>query len=197
MSTVTTKRQFTPEDLLTMRDGDFYELIDGNLVEHDMGAISSLVGTRLIALIVLFWREHPTGWLWGGDCTYQCFPHAPNKVRRPDVSFIRAERLAANQIPPGHLRIAPDLAVEVVSPNDLHYETDQKLEDYQRAGVRVIWVINPQTRTVRVYRLDGSITGLREQDELSGEDVLTGFHCRVADLFLTPPVDNPTPSDDE
>ena len=83
--------------------------------------------------------------------------------------------------------------MEVLSPNDRDYETDQKIEDFLRAGVRLVWVINPETRTVLIYRADGTISGLREQDELSGEDVVQGFRCRVGDLFLPPPPPAPAP----
>ena len=84
----------------------------------------------------------------------------------------------------GHIGIAPDLAVEVVSPNDLAYEIDKKVEEYDTASVKLIWVVNPETKTVRVHRADGTVTVLREKDELDGENVVPGFRCRVGDLFL-------------
>lgn len=185
MSTVTTKQQYTPEDLLAMPDSVCYELVDGTLVERKMGALSSFVGGRLLYLISLFLERNPAGWLWPADAGYQCFSDSPKKIRKPDVSFIRRGRLPGEQIPAGHIAIAPDLAVEVLSPNDLDYETDEKVEEYLGAGVRLVWVISPEARTVLIYRADGSINGLREQDELSGEDVLPGFRCRVGDIFVS------------
>lgn len=83
----------------------------------------------------------------------------------------------------GFLRIAPDLAVEVVSPNDTVYEVDEKVEELLAAGVRLVWVLNPETRIVEVHRLDGTVSKLHVADELSGEDVLPGFTCPVAELF--------------
>ena len=83
----------------------------------------------------------------------------------------------------GHVLIYPDLAVEVVSPNDLAYETQEKVEEYLRAEVPLIWVIYPQDHVVLVYRKDGSTARLCDGDELSGEDVVPGFSCRVHDLF--------------
>ena len=130
---------------------------------------------------------------WAGSgrpiMAYQCFPHDPKMVRKPDVSFIRAGRLPGDVLPSGFVRIAPDLAVEVVSPNDLAPELDEKLEDYQKAGVRLVWVIYPESRTVSVYRGDGSASRLHQDDVLSGEDVIPGFRCEVGSLF--PPIARP------
>lgn len=186
MSTVTSKPEVTPDALLMMPDGDRYELVDGHLVERNMGFRSSYIGANLCQLIGSYCRANDLGWFVGSDCGYQCFPDDPNRVRKPDVSFIRRGRLSRDSAPEGHVRIAPDLAVEVLSPNDLDYETDRKVEEYLRAGVRLVWVVSPESRTVLVYRGDGTITGLRESDELSGEDTLPGFRCRVSDLFTTP-----------
>jgi Uma2 family endonuclease len=118
--------------------------------------------------------------------SFQCFPDEPDKVRRADVSFIRFGRLTREQPPEGHIRLAPDLAVEVVSPNDLAYDVDSKVEDYLQAGVRLVWVVNPVTRTVRVHRPDGPGATLRADDELTGGDVLPGFSCRIRELFILP-----------
>jgi Uma2 family endonuclease len=122
----------------------------------------------------------------GSEASYQCFPNNPNRVRRPAVSFIRIGRLTAGEEPEGHCRIAPDLAVEVVSPNDLYSEVEEKVVEYLGAGVRLVWVINPPTRTVRVHRADGTGADLGALDELDGEDVLPGFHCKIEDLFRPP-----------
>src|SRR5262245_59560195 len=133
------KTRYTPEDLLTMPDGKNYELVDGRLVERKLGAESSWIGGRLHSRLDLFCEEHSLGWVWPADNSYQCFAHAPKLVRRPDVSFIRAVRLPGGELPKGHVRIPPDLAVEVVSPNDLAYEVEERIEDYQKAGVPLIW----------------------------------------------------------
>jgi Uma2 family endonuclease len=120
------------------------------------------------------------------DCSYQCFPHAPGLVHRPAASFICLGRLPNEQAPEGHVLIPPDWAAEVLSPEDSNYQTDRKVNDFLRAGVRLIWVIKPNSRTVLIYRADGSINGLREQDEITGEDVLPGFRCCVGEFFRTP-----------
>jgi Uma2 family endonuclease len=82
--------------------------------------------------------------------------------------------------------------VEVLSPNDIAYEVDAKVREYLAAGVRLVWVINPDGRTVTIHRPQGPGTVLHEQDELAGETVLPGFRCRIADLF-PPASTRPTP----
>lgn len=178
--------RYTPEDLLTMPDGDRYELVNGQLVEREMSGLSSLVGSETNRLLGNVARPAQLGWVLQSDASYQCFPHEPGRVRRPDGSFIRRGRISLDQLERGHIRIAPDLAIEVTSPNELADEIDEKVEDYLRAGVHLVWVISPATRTVRIHRPDGSDTRLHEVDELTGEDVLPGFSCRVGELFPAP-----------
>jgi Uma2 family endonuclease len=184
MSTaVATKTRYTPEDLLAMPDGKSYELVDGRLVERNMGFESSWVGGRLLIRLGSYCEERGLGWALPADAGYQCFPHDPDLVRKPDVSFVRYGRLPGGVAPKGWAKIPPDLAVEVVSPNDQTYALEEKLEDYEKVGVSLIWVINPQSRKVMVHRIDGSVARLRESDELSGEDVIPGFRCPVRELF--------------
>ncbi len=117
-----------------MSNGKDYELVNGRLVERNSGAESSWVGGRICLRLSKLCDEHHLGWVWPADNGYQCFAHAPKLVRRPDVSFIRAGRLRGDALPSGFVRIAPDLAVEVVSPNDLAPELDEKLEDLTPAS---------------------------------------------------------------
>jgi Uma2 family endonuclease len=166
-----------------MADGKNYELVDGRLVERNMGAESSWIGGRLHSRLDLFCDEHSLGWVWPADNSYQCFAHAPKLVRRPDVSFIQAGRLPGGDLPKDHVRIPPDLAVEVVSPSDLAYEVEERVDDYLNAGVPLIWVIYPENRTVFIRRSNGTVTRLHQNDELSGEDVIPGFRCVVRSLF--------------
>jgi Uma2 family endonuclease len=182
MSTVA----FSPEDLLQMPDGERYELVDGQLVERDLGAESSFIAGETYGILRDYSKSHRSGWAFPEGTSYQCFPTMPEKVRRADASFIRAGRLPGEWPPKGHIKIAPDLAVEVVSPGDLAYEVDEKVEEYIGAGVALVWVVNPVYRTVRVYRGDGSGVILRADDELTGGDVLPGFRCKVSDLFAAP-----------
>jgi Uma2 family endonuclease len=174
---------YTPEDLLAMPDGKRFELVGGQLVERKMGLASSWVGGRLHSRLDRHCEEHGIGWVLPADDGYQCFPHDPGLVRRPDVSVIRFGRLPGEALPAGWGKIPPGLAVEVLSPNDSVDALEEKLDDYQKVAVPLIWVVNLKSRTVMVYRRDGSVSRLHETDELSGEDVIPGFLCPVRDLF--------------
>jgi len=184
-----TKTHHTPEDLLAMPDGKSYELVRGQLVERNMGVESSWVGSRILVRLGHFCEEHKLGWALQADCGYQCFPHDPGMVRKPDASFVKTGRFPGDVLPKGWAKVPPDLAVEVVSPNDLVYKLEEKLNDYRKVGVPLIWVINPESRTVTVYRRDGSISRLQEDDELSGEDVVPGFRCPIREIL--PPLGQP------
>ena len=186
MTTVATNLRYGPEELLTRPDGDAYELVGGELVGRKMGAKSSFIAGQVYHRIESFCRSQCLGWAFPEGTSFQCFPDDPDKVRRADVSFIRFGRLPKEQPPEGHIRLAPDLVVEVVSPNDLAYDVDSKVEDYLQAGVRLVWVVNPMTRTVRVHRPDGPGAMLRADDELTGGEVLPGFRCLIRELFILP-----------
>jgi Uma2 family endonuclease len=187
MPDLLTKTDYTAEDLLTMPDGDRYELVDGKLVEKHMGIEAGFVMIELARRLANHCHDHKTGWVFpGNDAGFQCFPERPRLVRKPDVSFVRRGRFPGGVLPRGHAQLAPDLAAEVVSPNDLYEELDQKIEEYLRAGVRVVWIVSPLNRLVRVYRLDGTCSSIREGGELEGEDVVPGFRCPVSELFPPP-----------
>ncbi len=86
-------------------------------------------------------------------------------------------------LPPATAASVLTVAVEVVSPGDTVGEVDEKVDAWLGAGAMLVWVVNPKRHTVTVYRSDGSITVLREKDELSGEEVVRGFHCPVRQIF--------------
>jgi len=186
MSTAEVGTTYTPEDLLTLPDDRAYELVDGRLVEKNMGTRSSWVAFQLGHRLQVCLDRQSAGWVLTEN-TFQCFPDSPKKVRRPDVAFIRYGRLPDEQLPSGHCQTAPDIAAEVVSPNDTHTEVSAKIEEYLAAGVSLVWIVNPDTRTVLVYREGGDTVGfLHENDELTGESVLPEFRCRVGEIL--PPV---------
>ncbi len=186
MNPVAVECNYTPEDLLVLPDGDNFELVGGELVERNRGWESSWIGGRLHHFLSTFCDAHHAGWVAPADAGYQCFSDDLGKVRKPDASFIRLERLPAEERLEGHCPIAPDLAVEVISPHDLYSEVEAKVDEYVQAGVSLVWVVDPPTRSVRVHRADGTLADLREDDELDGENVLPGFRCPVRELFRTP-----------
>jgi len=173
----------TPEELLAMPDGGRYELVDGRLRERKVSFLSTVITGEINRILGNHCHEHKLGWLPSAEQGYRCFPWEPGLVRRADVSFVRAECVTPERWHEGFCPIPPDLAVEVVSPNDGVEELDEKVKEYLRAGVKLVWVIRPVFRAVEVFRSDETVSWLRADDELSGEDVIPGFRCRVGDLF--------------
>lgn len=171
------------EDLLHMPDGDRYELVDGEFVEVEMGSKSSWVALEIAARLREF-AKAKGGWAFGESTGYRCFAWDKERVRRPDASYVVMGRISPQEFPDPFITIAPDLAVEVISPNDIYYDVEAKAEEYLDAGVRIVWVVNPYNRTVRIFTQANRLsTQLGPNDELTGGDVLPGFTCRVADLF--------------
>jgi Uma2 family endonuclease len=183
MSTIAASppRLYTPDDLLEMPDGDRYELVDGRLVELNMSAKSSLVAGNVTHLLMSHCKPIGLAIVFP-EQGYICFPGKPNRMRKPDVSCVRPDRLTPEQLDEGYLSIPPDLAVEVVSPNDRAVDLEEKLDDYRDAGIPLVWIIYPP-RKVRILRPGRPPVDLGPDDELTGEDILPGFRCRVADLF--------------
>ena len=173
MSAVLDRPKITPDELLKRSDRDRYELVNGELVEKNMGWQSSRIGAELLVVLGSYVRQHGLGWVNGPDAAYQCFedslPDDPDRIRKPDVSFISLDRLPPEDEPTGYCEVVPDLAVEVVSPNDTIYELTEKIDEYLKAGVKLIWVIVPNTKIVRIYRANGSTDELHVTQELSSE----------------------------
>jgi Uma2 family endonuclease len=176
-------RSQTVEDYLALPDTRGFELDDGSLVEKNVGVRSGWVGGYIFLLISVYVRERSLGWVFPSEVGYQCYPGHPDRMRKPDVSFVRRGRLPLEKVTEPFILIAPDLVVEVVSPNDTVYDLDRKIEEYLEAGVRLVWVVNPEIRKVRIYRVDGTSGIVDERGTASGEDVLSGFQFAVADLF--------------
>lgn len=160
------------------------EFVDGQLKEKSMGAESEGIGSELHVLLGAFVRAASLGRVFGPATPFRCFPNDPRQIRKPDLSFVSTARLPVGRLPRGSAPFAPDLAVEVISPTDKYEDVEQKVADYRSAGVRLIWVVNPATRSVLIRRLDRTCAELDEAGTLDGEDVVPGFTCRVAELFV-------------
>ncbi len=176
---------YTPEDLLKITDRPMPELVDGELLEREpMGQKADAVAMKLGYFLTAYSLSTLPGVVNGAHGSFQIFPGDPGKVRISDVSFTRKDRLPGGEPAEGHGRVAPDLVVEVISPNDLASDLYQKIDDYQSAGIPLIWVVDPETRTVRPITLTGDGgPSLRMGDTLRGGEVLPGFECPVASLF--------------
>jgi Uma2 family endonuclease len=176
-------QQHTPEDLLVMPEGHRFELIDGQLKERNMGAWEAAIAARVMRHVGNHVEREKLGTCFAADCGYQIFADDPKKVRFPDGSFVARGRFPQDQVPPGHLRTHPDLAVEVVSPNDLGDEIEAKRIAFLRAGTRLWWLIYPVHRTVHVYRNLKNCVVFADGEELTDDEVLPGFRCPVRAFF--------------
>jgi Uma2 family endonuclease len=107
----------------------------------------------------------------------------PDTVRAADVAVMRRERLAEITNPEKHIPFAPDLAVEVLSPDDRDDEVEEKVQLWLSAGSQIVWVVDPDARIVVVYRPGAEPVTLREDEEIDACEVLPGFRCRVSDFF--------------
>jgi len=190
MTTTIEDRSYTADEFLSLPDADRFELLHGKLVERNVGFEADWIAARVLFLIEFFLQQRPLGYAVGAQATYACFPDDPRHAPRPDVSFVRFGRFPDDKLPKGYSRIRPDLVVEVVSPNDSADELSEKIADFQSVGVPLIWVVYPSTRRVLIHRLPtdpaGRVSELAESDTLSGESVLPGFSCPVAEIFRIP-----------
>lgn len=190
MTVAVAQGRFTPDDVLRLEEQGLYELVDGKLIEKQMSRLANETAGRIttflnnLAMKANAFKVIP-------EQTFQCFPDDPDKLRRPDVAVI-VLRPGLALPEEGHLRVVPDLVVEVVSPTDRIYELAEKLEDYRSAGVKIAWVVNPKARTVEVHHLDRedyTIEVLDDTDTLTGGSLISGFSVPVRDL---PPPSAPT-----
>ncbi|MGI8977774.1 MAG: Uma2 family endonuclease [Pirellulaceae bacterium] len=184
----------TAEELLEMPNSIDYELFDGILVERQMGAESNAIAVELAFFIRDYFKKFGrTGHIFMGEAGFRIFPDRPNLIRKPDLAFVKFGRLPDDpQRPKGHVSLVPDLAMESISPGDLASEVNEKIDEYVEARIPLIWFFDPDSKTVQVFRKDGSTQRLTEADEISGEDILPNFRCRVADIFAPPEPSGPS-----
>jgi len=174
----------TAEQLLELSSelDDSYELVGGVLIVREPGGTRhGNIEVNLLVRLHAHVRALRLGKVFGGDVGF-LLARNPDTVRAPDMSFVRAERLPA-VLPVGFLEGAPDLAVEVLSPNDRFPMVEQKVWQYLEAGTREVWVIHPEHRTVTIRRPDGSAERLEVGGTLCGGDLVARFACTVAELF--------------
>ena len=108
----------------------------------------------------------------------------PDTVRAPDIYYVGLDRIPADGVPDAFWEGSPDLAAEVVSPNDLAREIRDKVSEYLACGAQIVWVLYPESRLVEIHHPDGSSQTLGEQDILESPTVLPNFQCRVGELFV-------------
>ncbi len=157
------------------------ELVEGTLVEKSVGYDESEIAVTIIILVGSFVRRHKLGSVSGEAGTIRLFP---GMVRIPDVAFVSWDRLPGRKRPKVAIpHLVPDLVVEVLSKGNTKSEMERKLREYFTAGVRLVWMVNPRARTVRVHTaLDQSVL-FNEDQSLDGGTVLPGFVLRLKDVF--------------
>jgi Uma2 family endonuclease len=181
----------TERDLLDIhrREGRLYELVDGVLVEKVMGFPESMLAAWIIMLLAEYFRQHNIGCVAGADGAIRLMA---GLVRIPDVSFISWDRLPGREAPNAPiLGLAPDLAVEVLSPSNTKREMDLKVREYFLAGVRLVWLVGPSKRAVRVYTAPDQSARLTEGQALDGGDVLPGLRLPLREVFARTPKARP------
>jgi len=181
MSTMT---PMTAEQLLHLpSDGRRYELVAGELRMMSPGGWRhGEVGGWLHGRMATHVQSRRLGKLFMAETGF-LLSRDPDTVRAPDIAFIHKDHLPPDLPEDTFWPGAPDLAVEVISPNDIYREVDEKARAWLAAGARAVWVVNPLVQTVSVYRPDGSIVTLTIKDNLTGGDVLPDFSCRVNEIF--------------
>src|SRR5947209_8801790 len=148
MSTLTPPIRWTPEEVerASKRDGKRYELIDGELKEKNVGTEALLIASEIRDRISAAFYPH-TGFAVVEPMVY-CFGR-PNHGRKPDVAYVRFDRVADRIVPRGDIHLAPDLVVEVLSPGNSGVEVQEKLDEYLDAGIPMVWIVIPERRTIR------------------------------------------------
>jgi Uma2 family endonuclease len=181
-ATATQSMPMTAEELLLLPGDVRCELVGGELVEMSPpGVEHGEVAGAIYGLVWDYTRRTSAG---------RAFPDTgfvisrdPDTVRAPDAAFVCAERLPQRGRAKGYFEGAPDLAVEVVSPNDTAREIDTKVREYLAAGTRLVWVVYSEGRYARVFRADSTTTIVEHDQSLSGEDVLPGLEIPLSEVF--------------
>ena len=164
-------------------EGKRTELVEGELVVMaPAGGRHGRIANTIAYFLTQVSRDRKWGTVFAAETGF-LLRRDPDTVRAPDVAFVSSERLGTDEAPAGFLKMAPDLAVEVVSPSDSAAAVQSKVEDWLGAGTRLVWVVYPDTRSVTVYRSLNEAEVLSEPDALDGAPVLPDFALPVSDLF--------------
>ncbi len=172
----------TAKQLLRAAGRGRCELIRGELIMMTpAGFRHGRIACAVAATVHEFVQGHQTGVVTGAETGF-LLARDPDTVRAPDVAFVGADRIPETE-PVGFFPGAPDLAVEILSPNDAAGNVLAKMQDWLNADCGAVWVVDPHPRTVTVYRTRHEISVLTEAEMLDGAPVLPGFQVRVGDLF--------------
>jgi len=173
-----TKRDLLRKDVM---GGKLYELVERTLVEKAMGAPESFLAIELIRFLSRYLDDHDIGFLYAPDVLIQILP---GLVSGPDVCFVPWTLRPDKTVPTEPIgTLIPELVVEILSPSNMKKEIRRKLREYFRAGVLVVWVIQPKNSTAEIYTEPESKAILAESGILDGGDILSGFKLPLQKLF--------------
>ena len=180
-----TATPLTADQLFQMPDDGYrYELVAGELRKMPpAGWEHGAIGGQLHGLLAHHIRQQDLGRIFCAETGF-LIARDPDTVRAPDIAFIHKDHFPVVRPEEAFWPGAPDLAVEVLSPGDSVSEVDAKVKAWLEAGAAMVWVVNPQWRSVTVYRCASDIRMLTENEDLAGEDVVPGFRCRVGEIFV-------------
>ena len=167
------------------RTGQVCEWVDGTLVEKAMGWFESFIAIRLCGRMDRYLETHPIGLLLGADAVLRILPKVG---RAADVAFVSMAKFPGGVLPI-HEKVpalVPDLVVEVLSESNTKAEMRRKRGEYFRAGVQLVWEIDPETRTANVYTAPEVFTTIDEAGTLDGGTVMPGFQVPLRQLFTIP-----------
>jgi Uma2 family endonuclease len=183
-TTHTVTSAITGEELLAMGDIGPCELIDGRIVPMSpTGGEHGAIESALAAALRRFVQQHRLGLVMTGEVGVYT-QRRPDRVRGAGIIFLSKERWAEGP-PRGFLEVAPDLVVEIMSPNDRWQDVRQKLAEYFAVGVRWMWIVEPENRTVLVCHSSTDLQQFGEADTLVGEGTLEGCSLALAELFAS------------
>ena len=181
MSSVAQKLM-TIEEFSRLPDSEHKELVRGEVIESmppskEHGRIAAAIVTLL-----RLWVKQGAGGQVGVESGF-ILAQNPGIIRAPDVHYVSDARIAADNEASAFWTIAPDLAVEVVSPSETADEVREKVRDFLAAGTPLVWTVHPRTREVVAHTADGLARTYSADDIVEHPDVLPGFACKVAELF--------------
>ena len=178
----TTTHLMTAEELFWLPDdGLRHELIKGeHLTMSPPGELHGAVAMNLSILLGQYIKSRNLGQMYAAETGFK-LESDPDTVLAPDIAFIRRERVGV--LTQKYRAGAPDLVVEVLSPDDRKRKVEDKTARWLGLGASVVWLVDPKQRTVDVRLADGRQNLLTVDDELTGDDTVPGFRCRIAEIF--------------
>jgi Uma2 family endonuclease len=157
------------------------EIVDGEEeIKNMSGAKAGGIATRLIGEIFIYLKTNKIGRVYGPDTMFTI----GKNNRMPDVAFVSNKKIPKKGEPFKKWGFAPSLAIEVISPNDVYDKIFDKINDYFKAGVKQVWLVEPRFERIRIYKSPEESITLKKQDELTCEEILPDFKLPLTEIFI-------------